>query len=100
MPIISIAFYMVLIRIAIRRNSKNVHSVSTTKDASGTHAVDPESQDTGYRYLKRPLEVYITQFSLDDCIPPYQDANQRVGGEGGHHVSVDKGESGGTALAM
>ena len=89
MPIISIAFYMVLIRIAMRRNSKNV-PVSTTRNTSRTHATDSESQGTTYGM--RPLQVYISQFSGDEStVSPYRDGNQ--GRDTGHHFSMDKGES-------
>ena len=91
MPIIFIAFYMVLIRIALRRNSKNMHQVSTAMNTGRTHPVDSEVQDTIYGM--KPLQVYVTKFTRDDSISPYHDANQ--GHESGHHFSMDERESDG-----
>jgi len=70
MPIISIAFYMVLIRVAM--GQRNVQHFSSA--ARGTAA--GESQDTSYGM--RALQVHISQFSRNDTTPPYPPGNQGV----------------------
>ncbi|KAI9455616.1 hypothetical protein HD554DRAFT_2240122 [Boletus coccyginus] len=70
MPIISIAFYMVLIRVAM--GQQTVYHFSSA--ARGTAAI--ESHDTSYGM--RPMQVHISQFSRNDSTPPYQPRNQEV----------------------
>lgn len=70
MPIISIAFYAVLIRIAMRRLEG--HSFSTAP-------VDSQ---------RAPLQVHISQFSKNDVTPSYQSGLQEI--ERTPQTSTDK----------
>lgn len=71
MPIISIAFYMVLIRIAMKRHGM---------DASIPLAGVTESRSRSI-YGTRQLEVHISQFSRSDADP--QDRFEKQDTEGG-----------------
>jgi len=62
MPIISIVFYVVLIRIAMRR-MKILHHVFATLNPGTT---DFESQGTGY--VMSQFQVHISQFSRSDGV--------------------------------
>jgi hypothetical protein len=65
MPIISIAFYMVLIRIAISKKSQSY--VSTVHgETTDTERANPR------HYPMKPLEVRISQFMHNDSVPPHE----------------------------
>jgi len=57
MPIISIAFYMVLIRIAIRRPSNYLFRGGATSD---TERGNPQ------QHAMKPLQVHISQFTHNE----------------------------------
>lgn len=58
-PIISIAFYLVLMRVSLRR-------------ANVTHYVERELTPQEAAHELHPLEVHISQFSSNDANPPYR----------------------------
>ena len=79
-PIISIAFYMVLIRIGMRRRKARLDSSAL----SGTTPV----QSQGTSYGMKPLQVHISRFSRNDVAPL---GNQEA--ESGSQPSMQKGRS-------
>ncbi|KAG1725532.1 hypothetical protein EDB19DRAFT_1915048 [Suillus lakei] len=73
MPIMSITFYMVLIRIAINRKNRGHLSVFSTAHRGTT---DGTEQANFQQYPMKPLQVHISQFTQDDRTSAY-----KVGGE-------------------
>ena len=69
MPIISIAFYMVLIRIAMKRQNI-VHHLSTT--LKGTATIGSQ---VAVRGMRSP-QVHLPQLSRSDSTPQYWFGNQ------------------------
>ncbi|KAG2747194.1 hypothetical protein P692DRAFT_201773328 [Suillus brevipes Sb2] len=63
MPIMSIAFYMVLIRIAL--NKKNRSYISTSISMPGRSASETE-QERLRQYAMKPLQVHVSQFTHQD----------------------------------
>lgn len=63
MPIMSIAFYMVLIRIAL--NKKNRSYLSTSISMPGRSASETE-QERLRQYAMKPLQVHVSQFTHQD----------------------------------
>ncbi|KAG2119414.1 hypothetical protein DEU56DRAFT_928932 [Suillus clintonianus] len=61
MPIISIAFYMVLIRVAI---NKNAHNLLSTTFHSGT--TSETAREDSQQHPMKPLQVHISQFTQSD----------------------------------
>jgi len=57
MPIIAIAFYMVLIRVAINQQDRSFFST--------IHADHEMGQGSSRHYPMKPLEVHISQFRHD-----------------------------------
>ncbi|KAG1805442.1 uncharacterized protein BJ212DRAFT_866514 [Suillus subaureus] len=70
MPIISIAFYMVLIRIAINRN-RNRRCLSTVGTIAETEQGDLQE------YPMKPLQVHISRFTRSDSTSAYEMGNER-----------------------
>ena len=88
MPIISIAFYMVLIRIAMRR--KNTDHVSAS--LRGMVPIESHGASNG----RRGLQVHISQFSRTDSTALNQFQNRDV--ERDPPSLTHKGESPGSAF--
>ncbi|KAG0702262.1 hypothetical protein DFH29DRAFT_508952 [Suillus ampliporus] len=64
MPIMSIAFYMVLIRIAVNNRTGNYLSTLPRRTAS--------EQESSRQYPLRPLQVHVSKFTQNDDASPYR----------------------------
>ncbi|KAG2111462.1 hypothetical protein DEU56DRAFT_896569 [Suillus clintonianus] len=70
MPIMSIAFYMVLIRLAINRNTRSYHSTSPRA------TTDAMEQERRRQICMAPLQVHISQCTQDDSTLAYKVGNE------------------------
>ncbi|KAG2141420.1 uncharacterized protein EDB93DRAFT_1105705 [Suillus bovinus] len=61
-PIMSIAFYMVLIRIALNKTERSYVSTQTAMDIPDARAAREAGQEHAQRYDMNPLQVYVPQF--------------------------------------
>ncbi|KAG1764563.1 hypothetical protein EDD22DRAFT_883336 [Suillus occidentalis] len=68
MPIVSIAFYMVLVRIAITRNTRNYSNINIIRRTSN------ESRQESSRQNMKPLQVHLSQFN--DGTPGFGKGNE------------------------
>ncbi|KAG1724546.1 hypothetical protein EDB19DRAFT_1644536 [Suillus lakei] len=66
MPIISIAFYMVIIRIALNRKKRSHISKVVFSTPRGTTVSDEVEQGTSQQYPMKPLHVHISKFTQED----------------------------------
>lgn len=66
MPIISIAFYMVLIRITLNRKTRSYTSTVFSTVPRGTIGSDGTAQGTLQEYPMKPLQVHISKFTHND----------------------------------
>ncbi|KAG1850809.1 hypothetical protein DFJ58DRAFT_793152 [Suillus subalutaceus] len=73
MPIISIAFYMVIIRIAINKRTSSYLPTAS----GGTSATTPGNSR---RYPMRPLQVHISQLAYNDDTSSYKTGKVEVKG--------------------
>jgi hypothetical protein len=64
MPIMSIAFYMVLIRIAL--NKKDRGYISTTSISMPRQTASETEQERLRQYAMKPLQVHVSQFTHQD----------------------------------
>ncbi|KAG1778903.1 hypothetical protein EV702DRAFT_1217905 [Suillus placidus] len=69
MPIVSIAFYMVLIRIAIARNTRNHSNINMPR-----RTTSEAGQESSRQNSTRPLQVHISQFN--DGTPGFGKGNE------------------------
>ncbi|KAG2111464.1 hypothetical protein DEU56DRAFT_935978 [Suillus clintonianus] len=72
-PIISITFYMVLIRIAINRKN---HDHLSTISALHRGTTEGREQENLQQYPMKPLQVHISQFTQDDSTSAYRVGNE------------------------
>ncbi|KAG1744860.1 hypothetical protein EDB19DRAFT_1632608 [Suillus lakei] len=70
MPVISIAFYMVLLRITINRKNHSYLSTVPRVTTDGTE------QRNFQQYPMKPLQVHISQFMQDDSTSAYKGGNE------------------------
>ncbi|KAG2040549.1 hypothetical protein BDR03DRAFT_980137 [Suillus americanus] len=64
MPIMSIAFYMVLIRVAL--NKKDRGYISTTSISIPRRLTSEAEQEHSRQYALKPLQVHVSQFTHED----------------------------------
>lgn len=67
MPIMSIAFYMVLIRIALSKRERTYTSTISIPRRTTSEA----EQERSRQYAMKPLQVHVSQFTHDDNTSPY-----------------------------
>ncbi|KIK48576.1 hypothetical protein CY34DRAFT_798084 [Suillus luteus UH-Slu-Lm8-n1] len=67
MPIVSIAFYMVLVRIAIARDARNYSNINIIRRTSN------ELRQESSRQNMKPLQVHLSQFN--DGTPGFSKGN-------------------------
>lgn len=61
MPIVSISFYMVLVRIAITRNTRNNSNINIISNVNIVGRTSNESRQEGSRQNMKPLQVHLSQ---------------------------------------
>jgi len=63
MPIMSIAFYMVLIRVALNKKERSYISTSISMPRRMTSEGD---QEHSRQYSMKPLQVHVSKFTQED----------------------------------